>query len=125
MPVTIDNTDFELLPSPSYGPYRKVRVSPKIKFQAAKGYSHQRDAFTGPKYRFPLGWKLLNTAEHNMLVAWLDFAKSNAFYFVVPDTAAFAGMELDVHLVRIVDEETEIEPVSPGWYRAAITLEDV
>lgn len=125
MPITIDGSDFELLPSPSYGQYKKVRSAKKVSFQAAGGYKHQREAFTSPKYQFPLGWKLLNAAEHNMLVAWLDFAKSNAFYFIVPDTAAFAGMELEVHLVRIIDEETEIEPVSPGWYRASITLEDV
>jgi len=130
MPVTIDSTLFDLLPPPQFGQYSITRMAPKVTFQSANGYKHQREAFSSARYRFVNGWNALTVAQYNTLMAWLDYAGSGAFYYVVPDTEAFAGMSLTTRLVRIVDEETEITPfdktaAGEGFYRVRITLEDL
>jgi hypothetical protein len=125
MPTIIDNTTFDLLPAPQFGAFQIKRKAPKIKFQAAKGYVHQREQYPAPKYQFTHGWNVLTTAQCNLLRAWLDFAGSDAFYYVVPDSEFFEGMVNDTHLVRIVDEETEITPLSNGKYKVSITMEDL
>lgn len=125
MPVTIDNTLFDLLPPPQFGNYSIIRTAPKVTFQSAGGYSHQREAWSSARYKFVHGWGVLTAAQYNMLTAWLDFAGSDAFYYVVPDTAFFSGMSLTTRVVKIIDEETEITPIGDGLYQARITLRDL
>ena len=125
MSTIIDNTIFELLPPPSYGQFKKIRSAPKITFQSKAGYKHQREAYPQAKYQFKHGWNALTVAQYNTLVAWLDFAGSNAFYYIVPDTEYFAGMSMETRIVRIVEDSVEINIVNRELYSATLTLEDL
>lgn len=121
----IENTLFELLPPPTYSDYKKVKLVPKVKFQSAGGYKHQRNKFAGNKYRFYHGWNIISDAAVNTLEMWIEFAKSNSFYYVVPDSVSFPANETMVRVVRIIDDEVEITPIGFGFYTAKITMEDL
>ena len=128
MPVVIDNIEYDILPSPSYGNYAPVRKAPKVKFQAEAGYTHQRDRWPNARRSYPLEWLLLTTPEKNTLDNWLDYIQSKSFYFVPPDSAwprPDGSIVPEIHLVRVVDEETIIKPISYGFWTAKITVEDL
>jgi hypothetical protein len=124
MPITVQDTLFDLLPSPSWGTPR-IRTAPKIRFQAANGYVHQRERYSHARYKYPLKWDLLTETEMNTLENWLDQTGSNTFWFL-PPTALWGGTGTPtIRLVRVTDEETIVMPLAFGCYSASLTLEEV
>jgi hypothetical protein len=128
MPVVVENREYELLPSPSWGGYVRKRTAPKIRFQSAKGYVHQRESFPSPRGVFSLEWGLLSDAEKNLLSCWLDYIGSASFCFVVPESIwprPDGSVIPEVRLCRVTDEEIDFKPLSYGWWSAKITVEEI
>lgn len=130
MPVEVENEIFELLPSPTLASYAPARKAPKVKFQSASGYTHQRERYPSARYSFPYEWALLTLEQKNLLEAWLDDTGSKTFYFVPPESLiplADGTVVPQLRLARIVDEQTVIRPHGRafGRWTAKITIEDV
>lgn len=124
MPVIVQDTLFDMLPSPAWGSPR-IRKAPKIKFQAESGYTHQRERWSNARYSYPTKWPLLTTAEVNTLENWLDNTGSKTFLFL-PPTAMWGGTtNPTIRLMRVASEEITITPVSYGYYSVEILLEEV
>ena len=124
MPVEVQDTLFDILPSPSWGTPR-IRKAPKISFEAANGYKHQRERYSHARYTYPLKWPVLTTAEVNTLENWMDETASNTFWFL-PPTAMWGGTtNPTIRLMRVSSEEVTITPISYGYYSVEITLEEV
>lgn len=124
MPAEVQDEIFEILPSPSWGTPQK-RTAPKLRFQAAAGYTHQRERYSHARFNYPLKWPLLTEAEFQTLQNWLDSTGSATFWFL-PPTALWSGIgSATVRLCRIVSDEVSITPVAYGLYSVEITLEEV
>ena len=130
MSVVIDNQEFDLLSSPSLGSYAPARKAPKVKFQAAAGYTHQRERYPSARRSFPMEWPLMTLAQKNMLENWLDFIGSQSFYFIDPQSLLprpDGSIVPAIYLCRVVDEETVIKPHPRAFRRfsAKITVEEL
>lgn len=123
MPV-VQDTLFDILPSPSWGSPR-IRRAPKVTFEAANGYKHQRERYSHARYKYPVKWPLLTAAELSTLENWLDQTGSNTFWFL-PPTAMWGGTtNPTIRLMRVASEEVTITPLSYGYYSVEILLEEV
>jgi len=63
-----------------------------------------------------------------MLEIWLDYIKSQTFYFVPPESLwprPDGTIVPVIRLGRVVDEETVIKPISYGYFTAKIMVEEV
>lgn len=124
MPVIVQDEVFDLLPSPSWGTPQK-RKAPKIKFQSANGYVHQRERYSHPRMAYSLKWPLLTEAEKNTLENWLDSVKSATFW-LVPPTGLWSGLSaVSVKLCRLTDDEITFTPLSYGYWAVDINVEEV
>lgn len=124
MPVIVQDEVFEILPSPAWGSPQKRRA-PKIRFQAAAGYVHQRERYSHARTVYPLKWPLLTEAEKNTLENWLDNTKSDTFW-LVPPTGLWSGLDAPViKLCRVTDDEITFTPISYGYWSVDITVEEV
>ncbi len=124
MPVIVQDTLFDILPSPAWGSPR-IRKAPKIGFEAANGYKHQRERYSHARYAYPIKWPVLTAAEVSTLENWLDQTGSDTFWFL-PPTAMWGGTtNPTIRLMRVVSEEVTITPVSYGFYSVEILLEEV
>jgi len=130
MPVEVQNEIFDLLPAPTLASYAPVRKAPKVKFQAASGYTHQRERYPVARRTFPYEWTSLTLDQKNMLDAWLDGNGSKTFYFVPYESTlplADGSIEPVLLLGRIVDEDIVIKanPRAHGRWMAKFTIEEV
>jgi hypothetical protein len=130
MSVVYDNIEYDLISAPQGG-YKPTIVSPKIRFQATAGYVHQRDRYPTRGKKIVIEWSNMPAAEYEMLLAWLDEAGSNTFWYVLPTSLEPRpdGQVIPrAILARIIDEEIPEDPVEYGdgyLYHARITLESV
>jgi len=131
MAVDIDDVYYDFVPPPEYGGYSPVRLAPKVRFQAEAGYIQQRERFANTQKRITIEWKHLSESEYNMLVAWIEYKKSSAFWFVLPESLSPrpSGATIPKGIwCRIVDEEIPEAPqfYNDGYYRnVKITLESI
>jgi hypothetical protein len=124
MPVTVQDAVFDILPSPGWGS-PSIRKAPKIKFESANGYKHQRERWSSPRYTYPLKWSVLTAAEANTLKNWLDSTASNSFWFL-PSTAMWGGVTApSIKLMRVSDDEIKFVPLTYGYFSVEITLEEL
>ena len=66
--------------------YTPARQAPKIKFQAAAGYSQQREAFPAQGIKTKIEITMATQAEYNMWTGWIESVKSDAFWFICPES---------------------------------------
>jgi len=131
MPVNINDIYYDLVPFQEYGGYQPVRVAPKVRFQAEAGYAQQRERFVVTQKRITLEWRLLSEAEYNMLIAWIEYKKSSAFWFVLPESLSPrpSGVVIPKGIwCRIIDDKIPETPqlYNDGFYRSVkITLESI
>jgi len=124
MPVIVQEEVFDMLPSPSWGS-PQTRRAPKIRFQAAAGYTHQRERYSHARMIYTLRWPLLLEAEKNTLENWQDSIGSATFW-LLPPTALWSGLgSPTVRLMRLTDDEVKYIPVSYGVWSVELTVEEV
>jgi hypothetical protein len=127
--VVIDDVAYAFIPNPKIGDYKPVRLTPKVTFISDAGYRQQREAAPYSRMRIPLEWTRLTDAERNMLMAWIEYIKSETFLFVLPLTLRprpSGEIIPEFILARIIDEEIPDEPsTSSGLWHVKITLEQV
>jgi hypothetical protein len=128
MSVVYDNVEYDF-PITPFGGYKPVRIAPKVRFQAVAGYAQQREQYPSATKKIVLDFELLTDAENNLLTAFIDYYKSEAFWYVLP-TSLQAHPDGKIYPVgiwcRIIDDEIPEEPTGPGylWHRK-ITLESI
>lgn len=111
MPVIVQDEIFDILPAPTVMELK--RRAPKIKFEAAAGYEHQRERYSHARRSYGLRF-LCNQAQLNTLDNWLDMTKSATFWWLPPEAVWKSPTAPTIRLMRITSEEIPYEVVLSG-----------
>lgn len=130
MPAAFENQYYDLIEA-DFGGYKQSIVAPKIRFQAAAGYVHQRERYPAQARKIVIESARATEGERNMMRAWLVYMGSGTFWYVLPASLAPRpdGQVIPRGvLCRVIDEEIPDEPVGYGdgpYYHLRVTLESI
>lgn len=130
MSAVLDNLVYDLIPA-QFGGYKPTIVAPKIRFQAAAGYVHQRERYPALGRKIVLETNITSQGEYNMIRAWLDYVGSDSFWYVLPTSLSPRpdGQVIPRGILcRIIDEEIPDDPIFPNdgfYWHVRITLESI
>lgn len=86
MIVVYSSTKYTL-PNPDFDGYKIIDLRPKVRFEAEKGYFHQREQYSVVRARVECTWRIITQTEYNTLTGMITTIGSNSCYLVPLDKA--------------------------------------
>ncbi len=129
MPVTVEDSIFDILPTSTYN-IKIARNAPKITFQSANGYKHQREQYSYARHSYDVEF-IVTQEKWNTLENWLDQVGSNTFWYLPPESMWKSPTAPAIRLCRIPTDSidtTVLRSSAPGnapLYSVKFRMEEV
>lgn len=129
MPVIVQDSLFDILPASTYN-IKIKRSAPKVTFQSANGYKHQREKYSHARRIYDVEF-IVNQTQLNTLDNWLDENGSNTFWWLPNEALWKDSASPTIRLVRISTEEISYNTILSGsaaggpLYSVQFTMEEV
>lgn len=111
MPVIVEDNIFEILPHPSTN-IKITRKAPKITFQSANGYKHQREQYAYARRTYDVEFFIVQS-QLNTFDNWLDQNGSKTFWWLPPESL-WKSVNPTIRLMRIGTEAVNYTVARPG-----------